>query len=276
MSSLPAHILLRRALESARTLNGADRPLTFVTCGYDTTFADLEQQVYRKLAQIQATYHDALPWRLLIVDDLPHRHRLSDAAQRAARRLGVADRLLLEDANAPRLEDGRHKGASLIQGFQSALGDRPETTIVYVNLNLKVHAGFSAPGVLRVWNEGHDAAIGTRAREEGGYVRGAGRLGRAKSAGFNSLVASVLPAIGRYRDTNAPMKVFSPRAAALLASEAVNSHITMDVEWLLLLHREGMDPVRYPVVWTQRPGSRPPWNRVPASAFDVLKMRSRF
>ncbi|MEO1483815.1 MAG: hypothetical protein AAFU77_17030 [Myxococcota bacterium] len=246
--------------------------LAFVTCGYDTAFTSLERQVYRRLAQLHSTYHD-LDWQLLIVDDMPFHYGLTLAAHRAADRLGLREKLRILDYEGARFEDGREKGAALMQGMRELQRTGDVDALVYLNLNLKVHAALSATGVRRVVCEGHGAAIGTRSPEEDGWTRGAGTLGRSKSRVFNALVAGMLPEIGRYRDTNAPLKVFGPRAIEVLCEGSRSSHITMDCEWLLLLHREGLDPVRFPIVWTQAPGSHPPWHRVPASALDVFRLR---
>ncbi|MEM6732847.1 MAG: hypothetical protein AAF658_14915 [Myxococcota bacterium] len=273
MNREPPATLLRNALEDARRIRRLEPRVTFLTCGYDTVFTSLEHQVYRKLAQLEVAYGDEVEWSLVIVDDLPGRFRLSENALWAAERLGLQPKLRLIQSVEPRHPDGRNKGASLAQGLRDLANDGHDA-VVYCNLNLKVHAAFSAPGLALILEQGHGAAIGTRSPEEGGYARGAGSLGRAKSVGFNTLVSTVLPELSRYRDTNAPMKVFSRAATSVLAERATLSHITMDCDWLMILHREGLDPIRFPIVWTQIPGSAPPWGRVPASALDVLWLRT--
>ncbi|MEM6532407.1 MAG: hypothetical protein AAF654_07275 [Myxococcota bacterium] len=271
MRSSPAQ-LLRRAYRDARTVRALRPRLSFIASGYDTTFTSLERQVYRKLAQLEATYRD-LEWRLIVVDDLPVHFELEAAAHRAGERFGSPNRVAILPYGGARFEDGREKGAALLQAMRYACAAEAPDALCYLNLNLKVHAAFSATGMRRVLGDGHAAAIGTRSPEEGGWPRGAGSLGRTKSRIFNALVASLLPEIGRYRDTNAPLKVFSPEAARLLSDRARVRHITMDCEWLVLLHQEGLHPVRFPIVWTQARGSQPPWHRVPASAFDILRLR---
>ena len=105
---------------------------------------------------------------------------------------------------------------------------------------------------------------------------GAGKLGRVKSRGFNLLTRTILPPLSRFRDTNAPMKVFSADAARILVAEGRNPNVTMDCEWLMILHKRRVRVSAFPVVWTQRPGSRPPWHLIPASVRDLVTIRRRW
>ncbi|MEL6759020.1 MAG: hypothetical protein AAFP04_01340 [Myxococcota bacterium] len=263
--------LLRRSVEHARRLPNAT--ISFVTCGYDTGFESLRYQVHRKLVQLETFFGGRVEWTLTVVDDVPHKRDLSQRASEAAAQLGLEHRLRLLTYRGRRFADGRQKGEALRQGIAHTVDHLAPDALVYLNLNLKVHAGFAATGLHHVLVQRQPAAIGTRSPEEGGHVRGAGSLGRAKSRAFNLWVSAVLPPLAPFRDTNAPMKVFGRTALSLIRNRSSVEHITMDCEWLLLLHLEGLNPVRFPIVWTQRDGSRPPWHRVPASALDVLRMR---
>ena len=263
--------LLRRSVAHARGLPNAN--VSFVACGYDTAFESLRGQVYRKLAQLETFFGDRVDWTLTVIDDVPRERALSRHAREAAAQLGLEHRLRLVEFAGRRFEDGRQKGEALRQGFAYAADEIAPDALVYLNLNLKVHAGFAATGLYHVLVQRQPAAIGTRSPEEGGHVRGAGSLGRVKSRAFNLWGSAVLPPLAAFRDTNAPMKVFGREAVSLICSRSAVDHITMDCEWLLLLYLEGLNPIRYPIVWTQREGSRPPWHRVPASALDVLRMR---
>ena len=263
-----ARSAVRRARTDAAAVVARRARVAFVACSYDTAFEPIEAQVVAKCAQLRDIFAPgcSVEWSLWIVDDDPRREGFCDAARRA--NVPQVRTLVLSDRTP-----GGAKGRALLSGFQAALSEEPALdAVVYVNLNLKVDARLAATGI-RLVLDGADAAIGTRSPEHGGRVEGAGRVGRLKSVAFNRLVTGVLPQLRGWRDTNAPMKVFSPKAATLLFENAVIPRVTMDVEWLTLLRAANARVEPFGVVWTQRPGSRPPWHLVARSAADVVAIR---
>ena len=61
------------------------------------------------------------------------------------------------------------KGQALLDGMAAALRAQPDLdAVIYINLNLKVNAVFSAPGLLQLLRGNCDAAIGSRAGRDGG------------------------------------------------------------------------------------------------------------
>lgn len=258
----------------------AERPyrVGFVTCSYDTAFEPIAQQVHRKLEQLARTFPADGPVRpsLWVVDDLPAASGFGRAVESAfAGRPELADdRHLLPMRSAPQRPGGL-KGRALLDGFAAAI-EHGADAVIYLNLNLKVDATHAAPAVEALRGDGYHAAIGTRAPEEGGTVLGAGFSGRLKSRGFNRLTGLVLPPLRRYRDTNAPLKAFDRETARSLVERARNPNVTMDCEWLLLLHELQRRVFVYPITWRQRPGSRPPWHLVVRSTLDLFELRNRY
>lgn len=263
------HRVLRRARRDAAWLRQRGARVAFVAASYDTDFEPVAEQVEGKCAQIAAVFpDDRVRWTLWLVDDDPDHPEFADGAARAA-----VDPARLRTLSLPQKTPGGSKGRAILEGMRAALDADPALdALVYVNLNLKVDAQLSATGI-RLVAQGADAAIGTRSRRRGGAVYGAGKLGRLKSVLFNRLVTTALPQLRGWRDTNAPMKVFSPGSARTLFENAVIPRVTMDVEWLTLLRAAGARVEPFGVVWTQRPGSSPPWHLVLRSAADVVVIR---
>lgn len=248
------------------------RHLAVVACSYDTAHEPVEAQVTTKVSQLRETFPEGGPvsWSLHLVDDVPDTVGFSLAVRRAYASLDTGGLHL--HALAERTPGGGRKGSAVLHGMSEALDDPSVDVVAYVNLNLKVHAAFLAPG-LRTLAGGCEAAIGTRAPEDGGAAVGVGVLGRLKSRLFHVAAGAILPSLRAYGDTNAPMKLFTRRAAQLLVDQARNPNVTLDCEWLALLHRSQVEVRSFPVLWTQRPGSRPPWHLVPQSLADLWRLR---
>jgi hypothetical protein len=280
---------LRRAREVASRLQArawsAPAEIAYVTSPYDTDFAPLAPQLLGKVEELRALWGDdgAVRWSLWLVDDRPlaegftRRALAAILADEGARRLHEQGRLRVIPIQRLPARRGGRKGRAILDGMGAALAALPTLrALIYINLNLKVPAALSALGLEPVLDGECDAAVGSRAAEDGGEVRGAGRLGRVKSVAFNRLTRALLPPLSRYGDTNAPLKVFAPRAATFLYEEATIPRVTMDIEWLAMLHARGWRVQTFPVIWTQRPGSRPPWHLVPQSAIDIALVRRRW
>ena len=162
-------------------------------------------------------------------------------------------------------------------GIERILRERPQVdAVVYLNLNLKVHAALAAPGIAAVLAGRCAVAVGSRAEEDGGLVIGAGGLGRLKSRAYSRLARTLLPPLCGFIDTNAPVKIFNAQAARALVATAQIDEVTLDCEWLMIMHVQGFEMGRFPIAWVQREGSRPPWHLIPLSIRDLFRIRRRW
>lgn len=245
-------------------------PVAIVATSYDTAFEPIAEQVRFKLAQLEDLFAEtSIDWTLWIVDDLP-----AAAGFGAAVRSVESPRLRCVPLHSARKRPGGLKGRAVLDGMRAALDHTPGlAALVYVNLNLKVDARQMGVGLAELLAGRADVAIGSRAGEDGGIVVGAGRLGRVKSRIFAGIARAALPPLAGYGDTNAPMKLFSAAAARHLVEAARLDHVTLDVEWLTLAHEGGWRVIRFPIGWSQRPGSSPPWHLVALSLRDVARVR---
>jgi hypothetical protein len=273
--------LNRAAQQAAATIVKPARVI-FVACSYDTSFEPVDVQVKGRIEQLIETFGVDGPviWSLWIVDDLPRERGFSAAVENAYGSypsLVHQGRLFVRKMTGVMPEQAGLKGRALIEGMSMALDetDSPDA-VVYLNLNLKVDAGLTATGVSMVLAGECGAAIGSRARADGGVVVGAGRAGRLKSRAYSRLARSLLPPLDGFEDTNAPVKVFSADAARRLVRMAVIEHVTLDCEWLMIMKAGGVTMRRFPIAWIQRPGSRPPWHLIPMSIRDLVRIRRRW
>lgn len=281
-----ARILLHRARADAHVLRQRlNRPaeVVFVTTSYDTAFEPVADQVMGRIEQLIEAYgvDGPLRWTLQVVDDLPEDSGFVAGVEEAFKRAPAAlrDQARLHCSglfSAPRRAGG-FKGQALLDGMAAALDRRTPDALAYINLNLKVHAAYAAPGLrAMLLDEACDAAIGTRAPEHGGAVVGAGPAGRIKSRVYAEMARRALPVLSGYRDTNAPLKIFRPEAAAHLIEHGRIGHVTMDCEWLMLLHEGPFAVQQFPIAWVQRPGSKPPWHLVGLTVRDLVRTRRRW
>ncbi|MCB9547072.1 MAG: hypothetical protein H6706_14665 [Myxococcales bacterium] len=273
----PVDALIARSLAAAAGLPPGGE-VAFVAASYDTAFEPVADQVASKVAELQQILGTgaAARWRLFLVDDTPAGVGFAEAAA-AGRGRHPADAERVHVVALPGV--GRDfeglKGRALRAGFAEALGRGP-AAVAYVNLNLKVDARQAALGLGPVLAGQVDAAIGSRAAGDGGVVRGAGALGRIKSRAFSRIARAALPPLHAYADQNAPLKIFSPRAARLIASAGRVDRVAFDCEWLMLLVGHGLTAARFPVAWIQRAGSHPPWHLIGPSLVDLARVRRRW
>ena len=278
----PMDGICARSLTAARALRaGARCKVAFVTCSYDTAFEPVADQVEEKIRQLSAAFgvDDAVEWSLWIVDDLPPEAdfgaAVRDGFARAPAALRDQARLRCVPMSSRPPRPGGLKGRALLDGMVAALSWAPDL-VVYLNLNLKVDARFSAVGVASVVKGRLDVAIGSRAEVDGGVVAGAGTFGRIKSRVYSRVARTALPPLGDYVDTNAPVKVFSAQAARHLVTYARLDEVTLDCEWLLLCQTAGFRMGRFPIAWIQRAGSPTPWHFIASSLRDVWRVRRRW
>ena len=272
----------RAAASVLATCTGQPKNVAFIACSYDTRFESLDMQLHEKVRQLTDAYglEGPVRWSLWVVDDLPDTAWFGRNVQNAfnsAPDLRILESRLhvLKMSSCKPCPEGL-KGQALLDGMAAALRAQPDLdAVIYINLNLKVNAVFSAPGLLQLLRGTCDAAIGSRACRDGGLAVSAGWAGRLKSRGFNLLVRTMLPQLAAYHDTNAPMKIFSPAAAWHLIRNARIPSVTMDCEWLLLLHNSSFCISCFPIVWEQRPGSRPPWHLSIKCLTEVYHVRKR-
>jgi len=272
-------------LEAEKLRSCLDEPkrIAFVACSYDTSFESVEDQVVGRVDQLVRTYgiNGKVRWSLWVVDDLPNEKAFSSAVQNGfnavRNKLCEEGCLKLIKMRSEKPMPGGLKGRALLDGMAAAFENDPGLdAVIYINLNLKVDVGFSVRGLRKVLCEGIDAAIGSRSSRDGGIAEGRGVAGNFKSLVFNALVRILLPPINCYYDTNAPLKIFSPRAAALLIRRSKILTVSMDCDWLMLLNLNGCKISRFPIVWSQRPGSRVPWHMIPPCFMDVMNIRKRW
>ncbi|MEZ4466960.1 MAG: hypothetical protein R3F60_23550 [bacterium] len=273
----PVDALIARAARAAAGLP-AGGDVAFVAASYDTAFEPIADQVAAKISQLQQILGrgPTARWRLVLVDDTPQPGPFAtEAAAGIARHAADAHRAqLISLPGVGRTFEGL-KGRALRAGFAEALRGAP-AAVTYLNLNLKVDARLAALGLGPVLRGEVDAAIGSRAARDGGIVRGAGAPGRAKSRAYSRLARLALPPLAAFGDQNAPLKIFSPRAAALIVERGRIDRAAFDCEWLMLLHGAGLVSVRFPIAWVQRRGSHPPWHLVGPSLTDLARVRSRW
>lgn len=279
-------ILLNRARADGRALTTRPpRPISVavVACSYDTGFEPVADQVLGKIEQLTEAFgvDGPVSWSLWIVDDLPPEAAFTDAARAG---FAAAPAALLDQgrlhcvpmSTRPR-QPGGLKGRALLDGMQAALDAEPALdAVVYVNLNLKVSAQHIATGLRVLLDGACDAAMGTRAPAHGGAVIGAGALGRFKSKVYSRLARALLPPLASHLDTNAPMKIFGRAAAEHLLARAEIDQVTMDCEWLMIMYEGGFRVAQWPVAWTQREGSRPPWGMIGLGVADLWRIRRRW
>lgn len=258
------------------------RRLAFVACSYDTDHEPLRDQLAARLDQLARAFPARrYAWSLWVIDDLPPSRGFGERLRRVASELDLPAHASLHvvSLEGSQTSPAGCKGRALSEGFRRALeveaAEAPEA-LVYLNLNLKVDAREAALGVEAVLTGATEVAIGTRAPREGGQAIGRGVAGELKSRGFNALTRALLPQLRSYRDTNAPLKVLSRRAAELVVREARLAHVTLDCEWLLLFATHGLGVQTYPLTWRQRAGSRVPWHLTGQSLLDLIHLRRRF
>jgi hypothetical protein len=268
--------VLRRADEAAARLARADRrvELCAVTCSYDTAFEPVEEQTREKLAQLARVFPADGPVgvSLVVVDDS------GDPTFRAACERAFDDapfareRLAVHAVGAQTPGRWGQRGRATREGLSHALARAPDA-ILHINLNLKVHAAQAAVGLETMLTHDVAAAIGSRARRDGGDQAGAGVVGRGKSLAFNRLVRGALPALSSFRDIGSPMKVLAPAAARAIVRRSRLDDIAFETEWLTILVASGLPLTRFGILWQQRSGSRPPLEKSLQMLADVQRLR---
>lgn len=251
-----------------RLRGGRPFHLTVCTSTYDTAHESVADQVAGKWAELRAAFPPGGLVRpaLLIASDG------GAAFEREAQRGDPATRVVAVPAGGLAVTT---KGRALRTALSVGLGDAPDA-LVYVNLNLKVDARNLAPALVPFAAGDADVVCGSRAPEDGGAALGNGPLGAAKSRVWSNLARTVLPQLAAFHDPNAPLKLMSPAAARIIVDEGRVDGLGFDAEWLCLWLAHGLRIARVPIVWTQRAGSRPPWELVPEMLVSLALTRLRF
>ena len=251
--------------------------LWVVATSYDTAYADVTEQVLTKLRQLDAAFgaEGLVRPSLLIVDDAPGKRPFGRDVDRAFARAPMQfrgpGRLIRQPLFYGRVRRFHTKGLALREGFLTALQAGADV-VVYVNLNDKVDARQIATGLWALFEHGAEAAIGSRAHLDGGGALGRTVLGNLKSRVYARIVREQLSPLGRYRDQNAPLKIFSARAARAIVEYARIDGVAFDAEWLLLLELGGFSVIRFPIIWVQRAGSRPPFFAIWSMLGDLRRL----
>jgi hypothetical protein len=274
----------RAALRSARAdadaltqqLGGRPLSVAFVATSYDTGFEPVAQQTEGKLEELAGIFPltDGVRWTLTVVNDAPTARaaEFDDGVRSAQDRSALADHLRLERLPAAHDSAWGMKGRALRHGFEVLLDERPDV-LVYLNLNLKVHAAQAASGLRRLVQDQLGAAIGSRAFADRGRSLGAGWLGRTKSQAWVEMVHGALPELLDFGDVSGPMKLLRREAAQVLVDEATVDGAGFDCEWLALLRSHGFELGRFPLLWVQREGSRPPFELVSEMVRELRNIR---
>lgn len=256
------------------------RELHVVTCLYDTAHHDLEALTRGRLSEAEEVAAALPGWSVsfTIVDDAPAadgRCVANVVAELLAARTAPVVRL--GSLTLPERGPADQKGRALRHGLADRLERGGASDLfAYVNFNRKVHLRQLISVLEPILRSGHAASFATRAPEEGGAVHGAGAAGRLKSRVYNALVRLRLPPLRGWRDTNAPMKVFTAPALRHLLAVARVDDVSFDSEWLLALCAGGFSVGRAPVIWRQESGSRPPWGAVPRVLRSLGAQRRRW
>lgn len=261
-----------------------EQRVAIVTCLYDTGFTSLKDQISVRVKQIAAALDDIpkLQWRFLLIDDSPRgrSEEIHAAFEFCERQVTMKSGTL---STLPLFHDGRwrpakdRKGLALRHGFNFLIQKDPGwDALVYINLNLKVDM-VQLPSVLKPVLLGEaDVAIGTRSPGEGGSVLGAGFAGRLKSVVYNALATGALSPLKPFADTNAPVKIGTEDAMGHLLSVARVEDVSFDTEWVLAFLEGGFSIQKIGVLWSQLPGSRPPWSSIPKVLLSLVNQRRRW
>ena len=277
-----AMTLLGGAKQLLKSYSAAQKRVAFVATSYDTAFESVSDQVDARINELIDTFgvDGPIKWSFWIVDDLPVSETFTESILNGFdRHPDVRDqgRLhCLRLTSARRTIEGL-KGRALLDGMSAALASESDLqAVVYVNLNLKVHVAYAAFGLVPVLDNRCDVAVGSRWSGDGGMALGGGSLGHIKSRVYSRIARTALPPLMGYVDTNAPMKIFSKKAAKVLIARARIDHVTFDCEWLMIAQSAGLRLFRFPLAWIQRPGSSPPWHYIPRALYDVWRIRRRW
>ena len=249
--------------------------LAVCTCSYDTAHESVTGQLEEKLAGLRAAFPRGGPVRvsLWIADD---------AAGSAGGAFGAdiqafmarSDEAIHVVSCAPRGR-GSQKGRAVRTAVAAALGERPEA-LAYVNLNAKVDARYLGPALAPLQKGAADVVSGSRSPRDGGQAIGSGTLGVAKSRAWAAIAQAALPELSDISDPSSPLKMMTTAAAELVVAESNVDGLGFDVEWLCLWKRAGLRIAKVPIVWRQRPGSRPPWELIPEMLWTLASSRRRF
>lgn len=241
--------------------------LCLVTCAYDTDFEPITEQLSSKLLQIRKDFEH---FTLLVMNDAADQHRFAEAIREID-----APEVILHNVDISQKCKWGRKGLALREGLR--IGLRLDADYyAYINLNLKVDARFIQSGIEAMRKNEWEAALGSRDPKDGGQRRGAGALGQLKSLVFGQCAHKLLPTLGALNDTNAPVKIFSPRSAQLIVNLAQSESAFFDCEWILILIENNIRTGTFPIVWTQRAGSRPPWRLVKQSVEELHQIQIRW
>ena len=169
-----AERLLLDAIQSAQSIS-SKASIAFVACSYDTKFESVTAQVTGRIEQLIAGFGTNAPidWSLWIVDDLPSTQGFAadvDAAYTQFEELNRQGRLQCLAMETKARRPGGLKGRALLEGIERILRERPQVdAVVYLNLNLKVHAALAAPGIAAVLAGRCAVAVGSRAEKTVGW-----------------------------------------------------------------------------------------------------------
>ena len=241
--------------------------LCLVTCAYDTDFEPIAEQLSSKVLQIRKDFED---FTLLVMNDAADQQGFAEAI----RQIDAPEVILHTVDTSQKCKWGR-KGLALREGLRIGLRFNADY-YAYINLNLKVDAKFIQSGIEAMQKYKWEAALGSRDPKDGGQRLGAGALGQLKSLVFGQIARKLLPTLGDLHDTNAPIKIFCPRSAQLIVKLAHSEGAFFDCEWILILLENKIRTGTFPIVWTQRPGSRPPWRLVKQSVEELRRIQIRW
>jgi dolichyl-phosphate beta-glucosyltransferase len=167
-----------------------------------------------------------------------------------------------------RLEQNRGKGYAVRAGVLSSRGAR----VLFMDADLSTPMAELA-SLQRAIDDGHDVAVGSRARQGAATTVQRSALRKLMGRSFNAFVRVV--ALGGIGDTQCGFKLFTRRSARFLFGAATIDRFAFDVE-ILLLARGRFSVAEVPVAWKHVAESKvSPVRDAVSMAVDLLALRVR-
>ena len=245
--------------------------LAVCTTAYDTGHESVALQVQRKIEGLRSIFPEG-QWSFYVASESPE---FTAAVEQGVADAGSAETHIVLFTRRHR---GDTKGLGLRHALRAAMtgaGRMQADALAYINLNLKVDARYLADALAPIARGDADVVVGTRAPSEGGEATGQGTLGLAKSRAWSALARAMVPSLAGFADPNAPLKVMTRAACQVVLEGARVDGVGLDAEWLCLWQATGQRMIKVPIVWTQRPGSSPPWHLIPEMLLSLAYTRWR-
>lgn len=134
------------------------------------------------------------------------------------------------------------KGGAIKKAFGTCAGD----IVVFMDIDLATNLKYLKDSI-KLIREGHDAAIGSRAKSGSKVKRPL--LRKIASHGYNILVNTFFN--DGIFDHQCGFKAFSRQSVKPVVDEVIDSDFFFDTEFLIRIHRRGLSIVEFPIEWTE-------------------------